>query len=316
MLPEALPYHLRVRDHFRQQISVWEFFSAAPTREEQLSAAERQARIQLYTLGNGEFEIAGRIVAAIVDREDSETSYLETARLFQFYTRIYGDRCADEVMVDTADPEYPIRIRALQLWREQGDAAGSAVSRIVEGPRELGRLDIFSQTALRELTRRFVFEFLRPEWIRTPSVTALAYAYFADLSWDEAIVGHDADAGYNADTSDAAVEREKAATSNGADAGKAAGGEAAAALDGSEADAGADSGGEAYRYFSDGVRERLAEGLAGAHGSVRDYFAFVLLDFVLADASLEDRSAARARAFAADLPFADSFGHLYNRKSN
>ena len=41
-----------------------------------------------------------------------------------------------------------------------------------------------------------------------------------------------------------------------------------------------------------------------------------MLDFVLADTSLEERSAARARAFAADLTLADSFGHLYNRKSN
>ncbi len=247
---------------------MWEFFSAAPTREEQLSAAERQARIQLYTLGNGELEIAGRIVAAIMDREDSETSYLEMARLFQFYTRIYGDRCAGEVTGETADPEYPLRVRALQLWREQGDAAAKTISQIIEGPRELGRLDIFSQAAYRQLTRDFIFEFLRPEWIRTPSVAALAYAYFADLNWTE--------------------------------------GEAADEPGGEETD----------QYFSGGARARLSEALAGAHGSVRDYFAFVMLDFVLADASLEERSAARARAFAADLTLADSFGHLYNRKSN
>jgi hypothetical protein len=36
----------------------------------------------------------------------------------------------------------------------------------------------------------------------------------------------------------------------------------------------------------------------------------------MADASLEERSADRARTFAADLQLADSFGHLYNRKSN
>ena len=247
---------------------MWEFFSAASTREEQLSAAEQQARMNLYTLGNGELEIAGRIVAAIVEREDSETSYLETARLFQRYTRIYGDRCAGEVTSDPADPEYPLRIRALQLWREQGDAASNAIGRIVEGPRELGRLDIFSQAALRELTRVFILEFLQPEWIRTPSMTALAYAYFADLRWDE---------------------------------------------DDRHGDS---RGDEADRHFSAETRARLAEGLADAHGSVRDYFAFVMLDFVLADASLEERTAARARDFAADLTLADSFGHLYNRKSN
>jgi len=35
MLPEALPYHLSVRDHFKQHSSTWEFFAAAQTRQEQ-----------------------------------------------------------------------------------------------------------------------------------------------------------------------------------------------------------------------------------------------------------------------------------------
>jgi hypothetical protein len=276
MLPEALPYHLRVRDHFRQQTSTWEFFTTALTREEQLSAAERQARTQLYTLGNGELEIAGRIVTAITDREASEPSYLETARLFNLYTRIYGDRCAGEVTDDPAHPEYPLRVRALQLWQEKQEAADPEISRMIEGPRELGRLDIFSQAMIRELTKDFIFEFLRPEWIRTPPVTALAYAYFTDLRWEEA------------DVEDLAAD-----------------------------DLGGNSRGEeADRSFSHGVRALLREGLGGAHGSIRDYFAFVLLDLVLADPALEERLTNRARAFAAGLNLTDSFGHLYNRKSN
>ena len=283
---------------------MWEFFSAAPTREEQINAAERQARLQLYTLGNGELEITGRIVAAIVDRQTGETSYLETARLFQLYTRIYGDRCSGQVTGDPADPEYPLRVRALQLWREQGDAAAKAVSRIVEGPRELGRLDIFSQAALRELTREFILEFLRPEWIRTPPVTALAYAYFADLSWDERDVRD------KADSEREAGEREEAAAQDGSK------GEAAASNETADEPGGDSRDEETGRSFSDGARTRLREGLGDAHGSIRDYFAFVMLDFVLADPSLEERSAARARTFAADLTLAESFGHLYNRKSN
>jgi hypothetical protein len=295
MLPEALPYHLRVRDHFRQQTSVWEFFSAAPTREEQLSADEREARIQLSPLGNGELEIAGRIVSAIMDSEDSEPGYLETARLFNLYTRIHGDRCAGEVTGDPDHPEYALRARALQLWQETGEAADQAISRIVEGPRELGRLDIFSQALLRELTREFIFELLRPAWIRTPSMTALAYAYFADLNWDEAAdepsaVGGDElpDRVFSDDVRERLAEAPRS-------------------------DGGSENAG---RNFSAGARERLTEGLTDAHGSVRDYFAFVMLDFVLADASLEQRSTARASAFAADLNLSESFRHLYNRKSN
>ena len=248
MLPAALPYHLRVRDHLKGHTSVWEFFGAALNREEQGNDDGQ----------NGELEIAGRIVAAIADRAGSDTGYLEMARLFRLYTRIYGDRCAGVVTGDPADAEYPLRVRALQLWQEQGEAAGVVITRMIEGSRELGRLDIFSQAALRALTRDLIQEYLRPGWIRTPLVTALAHGYFADLTWEE----------------------------------------------------------DLDEQFSAGVRERLADGLAGAHGSIRDYFAFVMLDLVLADASLEERSAGRARAFAAELRLADSFEHLYNRKSN
>jgi hypothetical protein len=34
---EALPYHLKVRDHFAQQTNTWNFFAAGKTKEEQLA---------------------------------------------------------------------------------------------------------------------------------------------------------------------------------------------------------------------------------------------------------------------------------------
>lgn len=34
---QALPYHLKVRDHFAQQATTWEFFAAVKTKEEQLA---------------------------------------------------------------------------------------------------------------------------------------------------------------------------------------------------------------------------------------------------------------------------------------
>src|ERR1700759_1389399 len=48
MLPEALPYHLSVRDHFKKQSSVWEFFAAAHTREEQLAAFQTELLKNTY----------------------------------------------------------------------------------------------------------------------------------------------------------------------------------------------------------------------------------------------------------------------------
>jgi hypothetical protein len=34
---QALPYHLKVRDHFAQQAKTWNFFAANKTKEEQLA---------------------------------------------------------------------------------------------------------------------------------------------------------------------------------------------------------------------------------------------------------------------------------------
>ena len=73
----------------------------------------------------------------------------------------------------------------------------------------------------------------------------------------------------------------------------------------------------ALEYFpdlswSEDEKEETLESMAREHGSIRDFFAFVLIDFVFADPLLKDRSAERARNFAARLGFADSFAHLYN----
>ena len=186
MLPEALPYHLKVRDFFRRQTSTWEFFAAARTREEQLIAfqtellkntyrfsrdsepalfgkidrvreqlelgtlpvmayqaqyahpgndlnasviylhqeahlvfsgpilerlneeellaviAHELTHVRLYTLLNGDLEVADRIITSIANHRDSAAVYLETARLFKLYTEIYCDRGAYTVLGDPA----------------------------------------------------------------------------------------------------------------------------------------------------------------------------------------------------------------------
>jgi hypothetical protein len=146
---------------------------------------------------------------------------------------------------------------------------------------------------LRELTRVFIFEFLRPGWMRTPSMTALAYAYFADLRWEETDGNPDADETGESDVGHPGGPADRPGSSDTDQ-----------------------TGGLADRNISAAERQRLTAGLSEAHGSIRDYFSFVMLDFVLADASIEKHVVARARAFAADLNLADSFGHLYKRKSN
>ena len=187
MLPEALPYHLKVRDYFKQQTSTWEFFAAARTRDEQLVSfqtellkntyqfrreagsdrglyekidlareklglgalpvtayqansanspelnasivylhqqahivfsgpilerlneaellsviAHELTHVRLYTLLDGDLEVADRIITAIANNHNSEPPYYETARLFKLYTEIYCDRGAYAVTGDTA----------------------------------------------------------------------------------------------------------------------------------------------------------------------------------------------------------------------
>jgi len=342
MLPEALPYHLKVRDHFRQHPSTWEFFGNARTREEQwvyhktemlentspfhretdaglyaqidlareklglgqltvtayqaqyanepelnagivylhqeahlvfsgpvrqrLNEAEMLAviahelsHVRLYTLLDGELEIADRIITAITNNAgNSDAPYYETARLFKSYTEIFCDRGAYAVVGDAdavitgilkmatglseVNPEsYPnfIRTRALRLWREQQDQAEPVITRMIEGLTDLDRLDLFAQASLHRLTRQFIQELLQPAALRSVPVVGLAEQYFAELSW--AVPGEN------------------------------------------------------------DLRERLDGVLAGSQSNIHNYFSYLLLDFALADPLLEEQLMGRALVFAEEM---------------
>jgi hypothetical protein len=61
-------------------------------------------------------------------------------------------------------------------------------------------------------------------------------------------------------------------------------------------------------------REKLVDAIAGAHSSIRDYFAYVLLDFALADPSLEEMPAGRAFAFAAEMQLTTIYETVYKKE--
>lgn len=79
-------------------------------------------------------------------------------------------------------PESFIRARALAQWTaasaEDGD---SDVRRMIEGPLQLDRLDLLSQTQLTEITRRFIARLLEPNWFRGATVMAQARLCFSDF---------------------------------------------------------------------------------------------------------------------------------------
>jgi hypothetical protein len=82
-------------------------------------------------------------------------------------------------------PENYIRTRALHLWHESSKEgkppAEDAIAQMIEGIRQLDRLDVLAQKELSDLTRALLEAYLHPEWVQTTVVTALACQYFPDL---------------------------------------------------------------------------------------------------------------------------------------
>lgn len=178
----ALPYHIKVKEHFFQQEKTWNFYASAKTKDQQLAQfktellkntykfdtvadsfiydkvklakeklvldalpvtvyqaqytdelnasivyldneahivfsgkvtqllndeeltaviAHELTHIKLYSLMQGEMEVADRIITSIGNNYNSDASYYETARLFKLYTEIFCDRGAYLVLGKT-----------------------------------------------------------------------------------------------------------------------------------------------------------------------------------------------------------------------
>jgi hypothetical protein len=81
-------------------------FSGQITRllnEEELLAviAHELTHIKLYTVLEGDLEVADRIITSIANNYNSEVAYYETARLFRLYTEVFCDRGAYTVLEKT-----------------------------------------------------------------------------------------------------------------------------------------------------------------------------------------------------------------------
>lgn len=63
--------------------------------------AHELTHIKLYSMLQGELETAERIIMAIAGNYNSEPAYFETARLYRLYTEIFCDRGAYTVVEDT-----------------------------------------------------------------------------------------------------------------------------------------------------------------------------------------------------------------------
>lgn len=168
-----------------------------------------------------EYLVASQILQAMASDEAAEPAHVTTARRFGLYTEVYCDRgahlaCGDlaaavsalvkietgiaEVSAESylrqADeifgkgdprtdgvthPEAFVRARAMRLWAESPERAGSELRRVIEGKTSLAELDLPGQLVVSALTRRLVAAFLRPDWLRTDPLLAHARLFFEDL---------------------------------------------------------------------------------------------------------------------------------------
>src|SRR5258705_9890880 len=177
--------------------------------------AHELTHVKLYSMLEGELEVADRIITAVANNYNSEAAYFETARLFRLYTEIFCDRGAYTVLEKTAPvitslvkastgldkvnaesyvkqadeiftadtsikaatvshPENFIRAKAIQLWHEKKEAADEEITKMIEGTSDLDQLDIFRQTELMKLTRRFLQLYLKPKWFQSTIIISLA----------------------------------------------------------------------------------------------------------------------------------------------
>ena len=189
--------------------------------EQRALVAHELTHYLLWEREGGELLVADQMLNAMASHSRAEPSHLESARLFGLYLEVHCDRAALAVSPDPlaaigslikvetglADaqpesylkqseeifgqaevktegithPESFIRARALKLWADQGPAAATEITQMIEGPAELGRLSLVGQQAMADLTRRVLHRFLAPAWLRTDALVAHARLFFTEI---------------------------------------------------------------------------------------------------------------------------------------
>ena len=158
------------------------------------------AHYVLWSGSDRRYLVTDRIVQAMAHEPRAEPSHLESARLMRLYTEIFADRGALQVTGDTtavvsglvkmqtglaqvdaasyvqqaeevfartkvrteelSHPEAFIRARATMLWAEGADGIEAEVTRMLEGPLVLDKLDLVGQQRMTQLTHRWLQAYL------------------------------------------------------------------------------------------------------------------------------------------------------------
>lgn len=261
--------------------------------EEELLAvlAHELTHIKLYSMLDGDLEVADRIITSIANNHNSEASYYETARLFRLYTEIFCDRGAYKVTGKTAPVITSLVKASTGLERVNAASYLKQAEEIFSAENDLKTSGVshpenFIRARAIELWHQKQ-EQAEPEIIKM-------------------IEGHS-----NLDQLDIFKQKELAGlTRNFLQLFlKPKWFQSTMVIS------------QAKQYFTDFMLnekavldEKVIETLSSLHASVKDYLAYVLLDFVLLDATLEEIPAGWAIQFAEDVQLKETYDGILKKE--
>jgi hypothetical protein len=265
--------------------------------EEELLAliTHELAHVKLNSLLNGELETSERIIMAIANSPDSEAAHYETARLFRLYTEIYCDREAYGVLDDAT----PVITMLLKMATGLSQVHAESYIRQAE--------EIFSSgSTIQSASLTHPENFIRTRALRLWQEHGEA----ADPAIRQMIEG-----AMELDRLDVTAQQALSRCTE----------KLLAYYLRPKWFRTAPVVSLAKQYFSafaweniepDGEsdNEELKAFLEGAHGSIREYFAYVLLDFALADPDLEDVPMGHALRFAEVVGLVDIFEPIVKKE--
>jgi len=297
--------------------------------EQELSAliAHELAHIKFYSLLNGELEITDRIITALAGSPDSGAAHYETARLFRLYKEIFCDREAYEALgeegpvitmllklatglsavhaesyiqqaeaifsgdgiVQSASlthPENFIRTRALHLWHEErgrslaGTEGGDGQGEPLAGTNESAEVQGFDRRQDKPGAGAAIMQMIEGV-MELDRLDVLAQAALHGTT-RALLIGYLRPEWFRTPVV-LALARQYF----------------------SDLEVGTDIG--------DGL-DKLTTFLTGAHHSIREYFAYVLLDLALVDPDLEDVPLGHALELAETLGLTPVFEAIVKRE--
>lgn len=180
------------------------------------------AHYLLWARDGGKYHVVDRLLHAASADPRADASHLHAARRYALYTEAFADRggcvaCgalepavsalikieigltqvnvesylaqAEEICADpatqtrgTSHPEVFVRARAMRLWTERQHDAEDWLATALEGPLDLGTLDMLGQQRVGALTRGVIAQLLQHAYLQSEPLLAHARRFFPDFA--------------------------------------------------------------------------------------------------------------------------------------